>query len=318
MKAVWLEEFGRPEVLVAADAPDPVPGLGQALIEVSFANITFVETMFRASGFGPFETKLPMIPGNGVGGVVLSVGAEADDRLMGKRVVASTGGSGGYAERAAVDAGGIVEVPEGLELDDAVALLADGRTAMMLVRKAGLREGERVLVEAAAGGVGTLLVQLARAAGARVVAAAGGASKVEVARGSGVEVAVDYREPGWAEQVREAVGALDVVFDGVGGDIGEAAFGLLDRGGRMVRFGMASGAWAKISDEAAAGRGVELIGLSRLGPEETRVLTEDALAEAAAGRLRPVIGQRFTLDQAADAHAAIESRATVGKTLLVT
>jgi NADPH:quinone reductase len=160
-------------------------------IEVSFANITFVETMFRATGFGPFETELPMIPGNGVGGVVASVGAEVDERLIGKRVVAGTGGSGGYAERAAVNAGAIVEVPEGLELDDAVALLADGRTAMMLVRKGGLREGERVLVEAAVGGVGTLLVQLARAAGARIVAAAGGACKVEVARGAGVEIAVD-------------------------------------------------------------------------------------------------------------------------------
>jgi NADPH:quinone reductase len=318
MKAVWLEEFGGPEVLVAADALDPVPGPGQALIEVAFANITFVETMFRASGFGPFETELPMIPGNGVGGVVASVGVEVDEQLIGKRVVASTGGSGGYAERAAVDAAGLVEVPEDLELEDAVALLADGRTAMMLVRKAGLREGERVLVEAAAGGVGTLLVQLARAAGASVVAAAGGACKVEVARGIGVEVAVDYREPGWAERVSEAVGAVDIVFDGVGGDVGESAFRLLDRGGRMVRFGMASGEWARISDEAAAGRGVELIGLSRLAPEETRAFTEDAFAEAAAGRLRPVIGQRFPLDRAADAHAAIESRATVGKTLLVT
>ncbi len=317
MKAVWLEEFGGPEVLVAADAPDPVPGPGQALIEVSFANITFVETMFRASGFGPFETELPMIPGNGVGGVVASVGLEPDDQLIGKRVVASTGGSGGYAERATVDAGGLVEVPEGLELEDAVALLAVGRTAMMLVRKAGLHEGEQVLVEAAAGGVGTLLVQLARAAGARVVAAACGACKVEVARGIGVEVAVDYRESGWAERVRESVGAVSVVFDGVGGDVGESAFGLLDRGGRMVRFGMASGEWATISDEAA-GRGVELISLSRLAPGETRAFTGDALAEAAAGRLRPVIGQRFPLDRAADAHAAIESRATVGKTLLVT
>jgi NADPH:quinone reductase len=111
---------------------------------------------------------------------------------------------------------------------------------------------------------------------------------------------------------------VDIVFDGVGGDVGESAFRLLDRGGRMVRFGMASGEWARISDEAAAGRGVELIGLSRLAPEETRAFTEDAFAEAAAGRLRPVIGQRFPLDRAADAHAAIESRATVGKTLLVT
>src|SRR5215217_7405391 len=293
MKAVWLEEFGGPEALIAADAPDPVPGPGQALIEVAYANITFVETQFRASGFGLFETELPMIPGNGVGGVVASVGVEADERLIGKRVVASTGGSGGYAERAAVDAVGLVEVPEGLELDSAVALLADGRTAMMLV-------------------------QLARAAGTKVVALAGGPRKVEVACELGADVTVDYREPGWAERVREAVGAVDVVFDGVGGDVGRSAFGLLDRGGRMIRFGMASGDWAKISEEAAAGRGVELIGLSRLAPEEMRALTEDALAEAAAGRLRPVIGQRFPLERAADAHATIESRATMGKTLLVT
>ena len=107
-------------------------------------------------------------------------------------------------------------------------------------------------------------------------------------------------------------------FDGAGGDIGESAFGLLDRGGRMGCFGMASGEWARISEEAVAGCGVELIGLSQLAPEETRALTEDALAEAAAGRLRPVIGQRYPLVRASDAHAAIESRATVGKTLLVT
>jgi NADPH2:quinone reductase len=316
MRAVWLREFGGPEVLVAADAPDPVAGPGQALIEVAFANVTFVETQFRASGVGPVKAQLPMILGNGVGGVVTSVGAEADQGLVGKRVVSSTGGSGGYAERAAVDAGGLVEVPDGVAIDSAVALLADGRTAMLLVRAAGLRGGERVLVEAAAGGVGTLLVQLARAAGARVVAAAGGARKVELARDLGADVVVDYREPGWTERVREAVGRVDVVFDGVGGAIGRSAFELLDRGGRMLSFGLASGQWADISDEAAADRGVTVVRGLPATPEELRAFSESALAEAAAGRLRPVIGQRFPLDRAADAHAAIQSRATVGKTLL--
>ncbi len=133
-------------------------GPGQALIEVAFANITFVDTQLRANGAGPYPAKLPMILGNGVGGVVTSVGADVDKGLVAKRVVSSTSGSGGYDERAVVDAGGIVEVPDGLDLDGAVALLADGRTAMTLVRAAGLRGGERVLVEAAAGGVGTLLV----------------------------------------------------------------------------------------------------------------------------------------------------------------
>lgn len=316
MRAVWLKEFGGPEVLVAGDAPDPVAGPGQALIEVAFANVTFVETQFRASGAGPFRPVLPMIMGNGVGGVVTSVGAGVDQGLVGKRVVSSTGGAGGYAELVAVDAAALVEVPDGVGLDSAVALLADGRTALLLVRAAGLRAGERALIEAAAGGVGTLLVQLARAAGARVVAAVGGARKAEVARDLGAEVVVDYREPGWTEHVREAVGGVDVVFDGVGGPIGRSAFELLDRGGRMLSYGLASGAWAEISDEAAADRGVRVIRGPLAPSQELRAFTKRALAEAAAGRLRPVIGQRFPLGRAADAHAAMQSRATVGKTLL--
>lgn len=291
-------------------------GRGQALIDVAFANITFVETQFRATGFGPFTGKLPTIPGNGVGGVVTSVGADTDERLVGTRVVSSTGGSGGYAERVAVEADGLVEVPGGVALDRAVALLADGRTATMLTRAAAVCDGDRVLVEAAAGGVGTLLVQLARARGARVVAAAGGDRKVEVARDLGAHVVIDYRAAGWGERVRAAVGGVDVVFDGVGGAIGRAAFELLDRGGRMLSFGRASGERAEITDEAAAARGVTVVPVPRPTPEETRALTESALAEAASGRLRPVIGQRYPLDRAADAHAAIESRATVGKTLL--
>jgi NADPH2:quinone reductase len=313
MRAVWMKELGGPEVLVAGEAPDPVPGPGQALVDVAFANITFVETQLRATGAGPVEVQLPMIPGNGVGGVVAAVGEAADPGLVGRRVVTSTGGSGGYAERVAVDAHGLVAVPDGLELDTAVALLADGRTATMLVRAAKVREGDRVLVEAAAGGVGSLLIQLAKARGARVIAAAGGARKVELARELGAGVAVDYREPGWTDRA----GAVDVVFDGVGGDIARSAFGLLDRGGRMVSFGLASGTWADVSEDEAAQRGVTLVRPRRPTPEQTRELTASALAEAAAGRLRPVIGQRFPLDRAADAHAAIQSRATVGKTLLV-
>jgi NADPH2:quinone reductase len=315
MRAVWLNELGGPEMLVAGAAPEPVLQRGQALIDVTFANVTFVETMFRANGFGPQNTPLPVIPGNGVGGVVTSVGSGADEGLIGKRVVSSTGGSGGYAERAAVDAAALFEVPDGLGLDQAVAVLADGRTATMLVQSAGLGRGERVLVEAAAGGVGTLLVQLSRAAGGKVIALAGGANKVDVARGLGADVMIDYLEPGWAERVRESVGAVDVVFDGVGGDIGRSAFELLDRGGRMVSFGLSSGEWAGISDDDAADRGVMVIH-PRPTPAEMRAYTMSALAEAAAGRLRAIIGQRFPLERAADAHAAIESRATVGKTLL--
>lgn len=307
MRAVWLKEFGGPEVLVPGEAPDPVPGPGQVLIDVAFVNITFIETQFRASGAGPYRAELPMIPGNGVGGVVVAGPAE----LVGTRVVTSTGGSGGYAERVAVDAGGVFGVPEGVGLDEAVALLADGRTAIMLVDAVGELSGRRVLVEAAAGGVGSLLVQLCKAAGAEVVAAVGGGRKVEVALGLGADVGVDYLEDGWGDRV----GAVDVVFDGVGGEIGRAAFGLLGDGGRLLSFGLASGAWNDVGVEEAAARGVTLVRAAPT-PERLRGYTESALGLAAAGRLRALIGQRFPLERASDAHAAISSRATVGKTLL--
>ncbi|AXB45007.1 zinc-binding dehydrogenase [Amycolatopsis albispora] len=296
MRAVWMREFGEPGVLVAGEAPEPVPGPGEVLIDVAFANITYVETQFRRTGFGPFRVKPPVIPGNGVGGM-----------LDGKRVVSSLRGSGGYAERAVAPVGNVLEVPDGLGLDEAVALLADGRTALMLSRAAELTGGERVLVEAAAGGVGSLLVQLAKAAGAEVVAAAGGPEKLALAKELGADVTVDYREAGWAPPV-------DVVFDGVGGEIGRAAFEALRPGGRMFAFGQASGQAAEFDDAAERRVRVESGPLAK--PEEMPVLAHRALVEAAAGRLRPVIGQRFPLDRAADAHAAIESRATLGKTLL--
>ena len=318
MRAVWLKEFGPPEALVPGEAPDPVPGAGQVVVAVAFANITFVETQVRA-GRSPFPLPpgaLPMIPGNGVGGVVAATGNGADGALTGRRVVSGTGGRGGYAERAAVQAGGLVEVPEGLAVDEAVALLADGRTALALARAARIAPGERVLVLAAAGGVGSLLVQLAQAAGARVLAAAGGPGKLRLARELGAEVTADYRQPGWPVALRAAAGDADVVFDGVGGPIGRAAFELLGPGGRMLSYGLASGEFTEVSEDEARARQVTIARGVPVTPDESTALTRAALGLAAAGRLRAVIGQRFPLEAAAAAHRAIESRATIGKTLL--
>ena len=319
MRAVVLSEFGPPGNLVLAEVPDPEPGPGQALVDVHVASVTFVETQVR-SGRPPNPAMLPRLPailGNGVGGIVASVGADTDAALVGRRVVTTTGGSGGYAERAAVDAAGLIHFPGELSLADAVALLADGRTALALVQASGLRAGETALVEAAAGGVGSLLVQLARAAGARVVAAAGGPRKVGVARDLGADISVDYRDPGWADQVRAQAGPVDVVFDGVGGAVGGTALGLLRQAGRFCAFGMASGSFTEFPDDQTAGRGIAVVRGAPAGPAQMRELSAAALARAAAGTLRPLIGQTFPLDRAADAHAAIAARATVGKTLLL-
>lgn len=314
MRAVWLREFGGPEVLTVGEAPDPAPGAGQVLIEVVYANITFVETQFRASGQGPFQVELPVIPGNGVGGTVIKIGPGVDPDLLGARVVSSLGGSGGYAELAVAEAAALYRVPDGLPLDLAVALLADGRTAAMLLRATEVTAGERVLVEAAAGGVGSLLVQLAKAAGATVIGAAGGAGKTQLATTLGADLVVDYTTADWTGPIADS-GGVDVVFDGVGGEIGRAAFELLGKGGRMISYGLASGEWAGIGPEVAAARGITLVEL-RPRPELVRASTEHVLAETAAGRLRPVIGQRFPLAEAGAAHAAIAGRGTIGKTLL--
>ncbi|RKT56517.1 zinc-binding dehydrogenase [Saccharothrix australiensis] len=312
MRAVWLTGFGGPEVLVAGDAPEPEAGPGQVLVEVAYANTTFVETQYRRSGQGPFTARPPAILGNGVGGVVTRVGPGADPGLLGRPVVASTGGQGGYAERAAVDAAGAVVVPDGVPLDAAVALLADGRTALLNLRAVGPVAGRRVLVLAAAGGVGTLLVQAAKAGGAVVVGAAGGARKGDVVRELGADEVVDYLAADWPTRVEP----VDVLFDGVGGATARSAFELLAPGGRMLSYGLAGGEWADVDPARAAERGVTLVRGSRPTPEQLRELVATALRQAAEGVLRPVVGQRFPLERAADAHAAIESRGTVGKTLL--
>ncbi|MDX6340639.1 MAG: NADPH:quinone reductase, partial [Trebonia sp.] len=242
MKAVVMREFGPPRVLRVEDVAGPSSGPAAVVIGVEFASVTFVETQVRA-GRPPSKAMLPALPailGNGVGGTVTRAGAEAGPGLLGQRVVAALGGKGGgYAEAAAAAMPGLIEVPDGVELRDATALLADGRTALGLMELARPRSGDTVLVEAAAGGVGTLLVQLARNAGARVVALVGGERKLAVVRDLGADLVVDYSDAGWPSRVREAAGRVDVVFDGVGGGIGLAAFGLLGDGGRFCPFGMA-------------------------------------------------------------------------------
>jgi NADPH2:quinone reductase len=319
VQASVIHEFGPPSVLVPESVPDPAPGPDQVIIEVEIANVTFVETQVR-SGHPPNPAMLPPLPailGNGVGGVVVAVGEDVARELIGRHVVSSLRGSGGYAQKAIADVAALIAIPDQIRVEDAAALLADGRTAMLLVRDAAIQPGDTVLVEAAAGGVGSLLVQLARNAGARVVGAAGSRRKLELARELGASVVVDYTDPTWIARVAAEVGNVDVVFDGVGGTIGSAAFELLRAGGRFCPFGMSSGAFARISDEHAAAQAISVVRGGPRSPEQLREFSLAALAEAIAGRLHPLIGQTFPLDRAADAHAAMEQRASIGKTLLM-
>jgi NADPH2:quinone reductase len=325
MRVVQVERFGGPEVLVAADAADPVAGPGQTVIGVSVADVGFVETQIRAGGFGEhFTVTPPYVPGHGVAGQVISVGEGVDSAWLGRRVAGYTGdhgGRGGYAERALLGADELVPIPDGLGVHEAAALLHDGVTALRVIEVTGVRAGEWVLVTAAAGGMGILLVQLAHAAGAHVIGAARGNRKLDLVREQGASVAVDYSEPGWISRVREATGGagVDVVFDGAGGGIGRAAFEVTAHGGRFSAHGAPSGGFAVLDPEERQRRGVTVRGIEhlQLAPDEMRQVLARALSEGAAGRMRPVIGQTFPLERAADAHAAIEARKVVGRTLLV-
>jgi NADPH2:quinone reductase len=332
MRVVEVTEFGGPQVLVAREAPDPVAGAGQVVIETAVADVLFLDTQVRAGwGQGFFPMTPPYVPGNGVAGQVISAGAGVDPAWVGRRVMARTGApvggsdsivapTGGYATRAAASVEALISVPDGLELSQAVALLHDGPTATGLVDSAAIRPGEWVLITAAGGSLGVVLVQLALAAGARVIGAARGGRKLDLVRKLGAEAAVDYTEDGWPERVRETTGGqgVDVVFDGAGGPLGRGALEVTANGGRFFAYGAASGDFAEITPDEAAGRGVRLVGILDQVSDaaEVRRLTERALAEAAAGRLKPHVGQTFPLERAADAHAAIAARTAIGKTLL--
>jgi NADPH2:quinone reductase len=318
MRRVEIDELGGPDVLHVVERPDPPLGPGDVAVAVDAAGITFVETQMRAGTFKPPgapDIEFPHVFGNGVEGRVVDAGSDVDHARIGSRVVTATGGRGGYADRVVIDAAAPIAVPDGLELGQAVAMLADGRTALAQVRVADIGPDDVVLVLAAAGGVGSLLVQRTHEQGATVLGAAGGARKTDLVTALGADNAVDYTSPTWCEWVRDGFGAVDVVFDGVGGELGAAAAGLLRPGGRRVTIGMASGRWAGGPTEADA-EIVELRGTVD-GPDDNRELVGQALAAAADERWRAIIGQTYDLAHAADAHRAIEARSTIGKTILV-
>jgi NADPH:quinone reductase len=313
--AILVRRFGGPEVLEPVGLPLRVPGHGEVAIEVEAVSVTFVETQLRA-GRAPrpeMAPDLPWVPGNGVAGTITEVGGDVDPERLGERVVSATGGSGGYAARAVVAADAPVAIPAGLTADLGAALVADGRTAVGLAEAAAIVAGERVLIDPAAGGVGSLLVQLAVHAGATVIATAGGERKLAAARDLGAAEAHDHLLPSWSD----AVEPVDVVLDGVGGAVGAAAFARLRHGGRYLPFGAAGGAFAPIDREAAWERNITVVSVPPPTPAENLTRIAAALTTAATGALTPQIGARLPLAAAAAAHRAIEARETIGKTLLL-
>ncbi|MFD5446130.1 zinc-binding dehydrogenase [Streptomyces tendae] len=324
MHAIRLHAFGPAGNLVLDEVEDPAPGPGQVRVAVRAAGVHLLDTSLREGIQGPTPAlpELPTIPGREVAGVVDALGEGTPESWLGRRVVAHLGfAPGGYAELAVTDFARLHEIPANLDFAEAVAMIGTGRTTMGILQFADLGPGSVAVVTAAAGGIGTLLVQYAKNAGATVVGLAGGPEKTALVAANGADLAVDYRDPGWPAKVRAHLGgrAATVVFDGVGGDAAREAVALLGTGGRHLVFG-----WSAKGPHDRAPYFVEGVSRRVLGPvmmekaggaNPARTLELRALAEAAEGRLVPAV-RRFPLADAATAHRALENRGTTGKVVL--
>lgn len=321
MRAIRVAEYGGPEVLVPVEMADPVAGPGEVVVRAEAVDTIYVETQIRGGWGEAFGISPPYVPGGAAAGTVASVGSGVDPAWIGRRVVAGAGTRGSYAELVVTGTDRLVPVPDGLDLRDAAALAHDGVTGTGIVEGVGIEPGDRVLILGAAGGMGTLLVQLAHAAGARVVGVARGERKLALVRSLGADAVVDYTQDGWTDKVRDALDgrSVNVLLDGVGGELGTRAFALVADGGRVSAHGAASGGFAEVDEADARARGIVVRGIAHVqfeAPEIAR-LTTRALEEATAGRLRPVIAREFPLSEAAHAHRAMEARSIAGKALLI-
>ena len=306
MKAVVVEEPGGPEQLVLRDVPEPEPGPGEELVEVRAAAVNFADVLIRQGRY-PQMPELPFIPGSEVAG-------ETGD---GRRVVGFVRRSGGgYAERAAVEADWLFELPDGATYEEAAAFLLVFLTAWLpLTRQAGVGPGSRVLVHAAAGGVGSAAVQVARLLGAEVVASAGSEEKLELPRSLGAAETLTYEAMAGIEPV-------DVVVDPVGGALFADSLKLLRPLGTAIAIGFVGGAWQPVDPTLLVGRNIAVAGfylgrLLQLRPDVVREAALDLMRFWRAGLLRAVVGASFPLAEAAEAHGLLEQRRSTGKVVLV-
>lgn len=313
MRAIQMQEFGGPEVLEVVDLPMPEPGPDEVLIEVSRAGLNFADTHTRTNSYLAPAT-LPLVPGGEV------VGVRAD---TGERVLALTG-SGGYAQYATARRELTFPLPDGVDDGTALAMVVQGTTAWHLYRtSAQLRPGESVVVHAAAGGVGSLAVQLGAPMGAgRVIATASSEEKRELALELGADAAIDAAPDGMAERLIEVNGGgrVDVVFEMAGGEVFEQSRKALAPFGRIVTYGIASQQPNELSTGALMRRSHAVIGFWLFHCFERPGMFEQALGDlferAARGELRVVVGETYALADAGRAHADLQARRTTGKLLL--
>lgn len=319
MKTILVEQFGGPEVLQVVERPDPVAGAGQVLVDVKACGLNFADIMARAGQYPPMS-QVPLVPGFEVAGVVAQVGEGVEGFAPGDRVMGMVAG-GGYASRAALEASRAVKLPGSLDFAPASALLVQGLTAYFLLEEARLQPGETVLIPSAAGGVGSLAIQIAKLKGAGKVIGLASPGKHERVRELGADFVFDYNVAGWSKFVLEAAGeaGVDVYLDSQGDLAGEGVETLGEGARWMVFGGQASGegvlTQAKVFEMLFKNITLRGYAVYHNASDFPRALAE-MIDWVSSGRLQIESSSRFALEDAAGAHRAVEERRTSGKVVL--
>lgn len=321
MKAIRVSHIGGPEVMELVETPVPQPKPGEALVKVTVAGVNSIDGHFRD---GSLRTPLPFVPGQEGAGVVTALGPQAKGVKIGDRV-AWSGTLGSYAESVAAVADSLVPLPASISDEQAAAVMVHGLTAHYLANDAHkLKAGETALVHAAAGGVGLLLVQMARAIGARVIGTASSEAKAQLAREAGADEVIVFTKHDFEEEVTRLTGGkgVDVVYDGVGKATFEKNLNVMRLRGMLVLYGMSSGPVppvdpAKLSEKGSLYMARTTLAHFTATRGELLARTGALFAMIADGRLKLRIAKTYPLAEAAQAHREMEARQVAGKLLLV-
>lgn len=321
MKAIQVPKTGGPEVLTVVDIPVPKPKPNEAVVKISAAGVNFIDIYFRE---GRYPSALPFVDGQEGAGVVAEVGSEVKSLKPGDHV-AYTGILGSYAEYVAAPADRLVRIPDKLDDRQAAAAMLQGMTAHYLVHSTyPLKPGETALIHAAAGGVGLLLVQMAKQLGARVIGTAGSEEKAKLAREAGADEVIVYTQQDFEAETKRITGGqgVHVVYDGVGKATFDKGLNLLRPRGYMVLFGASSGAVPPFDAIKLSQKGSLFLTRPSLGHyiasrEELERRAGDVLGSISAGKLKLRIQHVYKLEQAQQAHRDLEGRKTTGKLLLI-
>jgi NADPH2:quinone reductase len=322
MKAVLCKAFGPAETLVLEEVASPEPKKNEVLLDVHAAGVNFPDTLI-IEGKYQFKPPFPFSPGGEAAGVVAAVGEKVTHVKQGDRVMALTGW-GSFAEQVAVPGYSVMPIPAGMDFASAAAFgMTYGTSIHALKQRANLQPGETLLVLGASGGVGLAAVEIGKAMGARVIAAASSAEKLEVAKAAGADELINYSEGGLKDKLKELTGGqgVDVIYDPVGGDLFEEAFRSIAWNGRFLVVGFASGTIPSLPANLTLLKGASLVGVfwgafAQRQPADNAANFEQLFKWFAEGKVKPLVSQTFPLTDAAGAINALGQRKAVGKVVV--